>query len=84
MKEEEDGEEIDLTPNAIEDTPYIDRFITFSTHMKHEMMMMQLTHTRLNSSRLRTRTSMRGGIGGQKQSIDELIAGVCWQPNAVS
>lgn len=74
-----DGEELDLTPNAIPQEPFIDKFQNFGVHMRHEMNMMPLMHTRSLASRARTRQSVRGGIGGQKQSIDELMAGVSRQ-----
>lgn len=72
-----EGEElVDLTPNSLSQDPFIDKFLNFGVHMKHEMTMMPMMHSRSMVSRSRTRQSVRGGIGGQKQSIDELIAGV--------
>ncbi|XP_062133031.1 dynein axonemal intermediate chain 4 [Drosophila sulfurigaster albostrigata] len=72
-----DGEEVDMTPNYISDQPYADQFLTFNVHLKHEVNTMQLLHSR--SSRSRTRQSMRGGVGGNKQSMDELINGIIFE-----
>ncbi|XP_034484168.1 WD repeat-containing protein 78 [Drosophila innubila] len=74
-----DGEEIDLTPNYIPDFPYADQFLTFNVHLKHEMTNMHLMHSRSSATRSRTRQSMRGGVGGNKQSIDELISGIMYE-----
>lgn len=74
-----DGEELNLTPNALPQEPFIDKFQNFGVHMRHEMTMMPMMHSKSLASRSRTRQSVRGGIGGQKQSIDELMAGVSQQ-----
>ncbi|KAH8301952.1 hypothetical protein KR044_001250, partial [Drosophila immigrans] len=71
-----DGEEVDMTPNYIPDHPHSDQFLTFNVHLKHEINSMQLMHSRSSTSRSRTRQSMRGGVGGNKQSIDELMNGI--------
>ncbi|KAM8709444.1 hypothetical protein ACLKA7_016277 [Drosophila subpalustris] len=79
VTENVDGEEKDLTPNYIPDYPYIDQFLTFNVHLKHEITNMHLLHSRSSASRSRTRQSMRGGVGGNKQSIDELINGIIYE-----
>ncbi|XP_030561001.1 WD repeat-containing protein 78 [Drosophila novamexicana] len=74
-----DGEEVDLTPNYIPESPYTDQFLKFNMHLKHEMVSMPQVHSRGSTARSRTRSSMRGGVGGNKQSIDELINGIMYE-----
>ncbi|ALC44072.1 Dic61B [Drosophila busckii] len=74
-----EGEEVDMTPNYIMDSSYIDQFLHFNIFLQHELVNLPLMHTRFSHSRSRTRSSMRGGIGGNKQSIDELINGIMYE-----
>lgn len=48
----------------------------FNLHLMHNIATMQMYHTRGSMLRSKTRSSMRGGVGGNKQSMEELINGV--------
>ncbi|KAH8415714.1 hypothetical protein KR222_010696, partial [Zaprionus bogoriensis] len=74
-----DGEEQDLTPNYMSESMYSEQFLNFNVHLRHEITMLPLLHSRSSASRSRTRQSMRGGIGSQKQSMDELISGIMYE-----
>lgn len=76
VKENVDGEEVDYTPNTLSESQYTDKFMKFNLHLMHNIATMQMYHTRGSMLRSKTRSSMRGGVGGNKQSMDELINGV--------
>ncbi|XP_022231869.2 dynein intermediate chain 4, axonemal [Drosophila obscura] len=76
--EEVDGEEVDMTPKHIQPHTYADQFMRFNLTFLHQMANLVTMHSR-GASRSRTRSSMRTGLGGNKQSIDELMNGITYE-----
>ncbi|XP_017864493.1 PREDICTED: dynein intermediate chain 1, axonemal [Drosophila arizonae] len=79
VKENVDGEEVDYTPNTLTESQYTDKFMKFNLHLMHNIATMQMYHTRGSMLRSKTRSSMRGGVGGNKQSMEELINGILYE-----
>ncbi|EDV92490.1 GH23218 [Drosophila grimshawi] len=74
-----DEQEVDLTPNCIPDLPQKEKFFRLNLQLANEISNLPDFHTRNSSIRSKTRSSMRGGIGGNKQSIDEIINGITYE-----
>ncbi|XP_017137527.1 WD repeat-containing protein 78 [Drosophila miranda] len=76
--EEVNGEEVDMTPKLIPTSLYADQFLRFNLTFLHQMANLLTLHSR-GASRSRTRSSMRTGNWGNKQSIDDLMNGITYE-----
>ncbi|XP_030375496.1 WD repeat-containing protein 78 [Scaptodrosophila lebanonensis] len=78
VTENVNGEEVDMTPKYIPDDLYSQQFLVFNDRLKDEVENMAFVHVNLSQSQSRTRGSMRAGVGGNKQSIDDLMNGIMY------
>ncbi|XP_017066411.1 dynein intermediate chain 4, axonemal [Drosophila eugracilis] len=86
--EKVDGEEVDMTPKPIPNDTYVEQFMKYNLNVLNQMTNFTTMAGR-NVTRSRTRSSVRAGIGGNKQSIDDLMNGVMyetinWDPYSTS
>ncbi|KAH8234939.1 hypothetical protein KR032_005871, partial [Drosophila birchii] len=70
-----DGEQVDMTPKPIKNEAMVEQFMKFNLNVLHQMMTFNTGLSR-NTMRSRTRSSTKTGIGGNKQSIDDIINGI--------
>lgn len=70
-----DGEQVDMTPKPIPNDNFVEQFMKFNLNVMHQMTNFTTMMSR-STIRSRTRSSVRAGIGGNKQSIDDLMNGV--------
>ncbi|XP_016981816.1 dynein axonemal intermediate chain 4 [Drosophila rhopaloa] len=73
-----DDEEVDMTPKPIPNDTYVEQFMKYNLNVLHQMTNFT-TMLGKNQARSRTRSSMRAGIGGNKQSIDDLMSGIMYE-----
>ncbi|EDW76953.1 uncharacterized protein Dwil_GK12695 [Drosophila willistoni] len=77
--DEYDGLSNDVTPKSIPNEMYSEQFMKYNLQFKVAVEDMQLYHSRSGNARSRTRSSMRGGLGGNKQSIDDVMNGITFE-----
>ncbi|XP_037722912.1 dynein intermediate chain 4, axonemal isoform X1 [Drosophila subpulchrella] len=76
--EDVDGEEVDMTPKPIPNDTYVEQFMKYNLNVMHQMTNFT-TMLSKSMTRSRTRSSVRAGIGGNKQSIDDLMNGIIYE-----
>ncbi|XP_017010524.2 dynein axonemal intermediate chain 4 [Drosophila takahashii] len=73
-----DGVEVDMTPKPIPNDTYVEQFMKYNLNVMNQMTNFTQMATK-SMSRSRTRSSVRAGIGGNKQSIDDLMSGIMYE-----
>ncbi|KAH8297620.1 hypothetical protein KR054_004502 [Drosophila jambulina] len=78
VMEEVDGEQVDMTPKPITNDAMVEQFIKFNLNVLHQMTNFNTMMSR-STMRSRTRSSTRTGLGGNKQSIDDIMNGIMFE-----
>ncbi|XP_020801574.1 WD repeat-containing protein 78 [Drosophila serrata] len=76
--EEVDGEQVDMTPKPIINDAIVEQFMKFNLNVLHQMTNFNTMLSR-STMRSRTRSSTKTGIGGNKQSIDDIMNGIMYE-----
>ncbi|KAH8342350.1 hypothetical protein KR059_002782 [Drosophila kikkawai] len=78
VMEEVNGEKVDMTPKPITNDAIVEQFMKFNLNVLHQITNFTTMLSR-STIRSRTRSSMRAGIGGNKQSIDDIMNGIIFE-----